>query len=194
MRADSLNLRMKEHVETKALLLHWREGDLTSRDALIARIVPELEAIAAARLRYESRTSLSTNDLINEAVLRVMRIEPSITDRAQLLGLASRLMRNVLVDQARARNASKREHRKVELETRLEGVGAVDLYRLDSALIRLEAIDKGLAEIVEMRFFGGMTVPEVAEVIGVSEPTVKRRWQTARAWLADAMIHSLPDA
>ena len=185
---------MKKQIETESLLLDWREGDLSSRDALIARIIPELEAIAAARLRYESKTSLSTNDLINEAALRVMKIEPNLKDRTQLLGLASRIMRNVLVDQARARDAAKREHRKVQLETRLEGVGAVDLYRLDSALIRLEAIDKGLAEIVEMRFFGGMTVPEVAEVTGLSEPTVKRRWQTARAWLSDAIVNPLPDA
>nr|WP_255536361.1 ECF-type sigma factor [Pacificimonas pallii] len=176
------------------MLTDWRAGDTSSRDALIARLLPELEQIAASRLRSERHSSLSTNDLVNEAVLRIVKIEPLMQNRAHLLALISKLMRNVLIDNARARNANKRDHDKVELQTRLEGVGSVDLHELDSALIRLGVIDAGLADIVEMRFFGGMTVSEVAEVTGLSEPTVKRRWQSARAWIADAMANPLPQS
>ncbi|MBV7256143.1 sigma-70 family RNA polymerase sigma factor [Pacificimonas sp. WHA3] len=183
-----------QRIETAELLTDWRAGDTSSRDALIARLLPELEQIAASRLRSERHSSLSTNDLVNEAVLRIVKIEPLMQNRAHLLALISKLMRNVLIDNARARNANKRDHDKVELQTRLEGVGSVDLHELDSALIRLGVIDAGLADIVEMRFFGGMTVSEVAEVTGLSEPTVKRRWQSARAWIADAMANPLPQS
>ncbi|MXO91966.1 ECF-type sigma factor [Pontixanthobacter aquaemixtae] len=184
---------MAAHVETQWLISDWREGNLSSRDKLIQRILPELEQISAARLRNESKSSLSTNDLINEAMLRIMANEPEITDRAHLLALVSRLMRNVLVDQARARNAGKREHFKVELQPDQDAGPARDLHLLDSALIRLEAIEPGFAEIVEMRYFGGMTIGDIAEVTGWSEPTVKRRWQVAKAWLADALTKPLPD-
>ena len=155
--------------------------------------MPELEQIAAARLRAEHSTSLSTHDLINEAIMRIVGSNPDVGNRAHLLALVSRLMRNVLVDQARLRQANKRQHQKVELRTQLPGTMPIDLYELDTALIRLEAIDEGYAEIVEMRYFGGMTIKEVAEVIGCSEPTVKRRWQVARAWLADALMQPLDD-
>ncbi|QUL39432.1 sigma-70 family RNA polymerase sigma factor [Erythrobacter sp. JK5] len=184
---------MTGQAETQRLILEWRGGELNSRDLLIARVLPELEQIAAARLRDESKSSLSTHDLINEAMLRILGVDPSIKDRAHLLALLSRLMRNVLVDQARARHANKREHQRVELQTYLEGPQRTDLHELDTALIRLEAIEPSFAEIVEMRYFGGMTISDVAEVTGWSEPTVKRRWQTARAWLADAMSRQITD-
>lgn len=174
--------------DTEMLILDWSNGDLDARDRIIARLLPELEQIAAARLRREVGASLSTHDLINDAVEKILRMEqPEIGGRSHFVALASRLMRNVLVDHARARSTGKRNHRKVELNTRIHGQGPIDLALLNSALIRLEAIDAGLMEVVEMRYFGGMTVPEVAEVTGWSEPTVKRRWQVARAWLADAM-------
>lgn len=185
---------MQRPPETQQLILAWRDGDLTSRDRLIARILPELEQIAAARLRRERSSSLSSHDLVNEALLRIMGENPEIGSRAHLLALLSRLMRNVLVDQARARQADKRRHQRVELRTLVEGAAsAFDLISLDTALVRLKAVDPSYAEIVEMRYFGGMTVSDIAEVIGCSEPTVKRRWQAARAWLADAMNTPLDD-
>ena len=180
---------MTQPVQTRQLIFDWQKGSDRSRDQLIARILPELEQIAAARLRLENTSSLSTHDLINEAMVRILGRETSINDRAHLLALLSRLMRNVLVDQARARNASKREHQKVQLETKIAGVPPIDLQGLETALIRLEAIEPQYAEIVEMRYFGGMTVEDVAQVTGWSEPTVKRRWQVARAWLADALLN-----
>ena len=104
-----------------------------------------------------------------------------------MLALASRVMRNVLVDHARQKGAGKRKHQKVELTTRVDGDQRFDLLTLDSALIRLKVLDAQLAELVEMRYFGGMTVEDVALATGLSEPTIKRRWQVARSWLVDAL-------
>jgi RNA polymerase sigma factor (TIGR02999 family) len=186
--------RMEQMLETQRLIVAWRDGDMTSRDRLIARVMPELEQIAAARLRREHSSSLSTHDLVNEALIKLVGEHPEFGDRAHMLALVSRLMRNVLVDQARARQTDKRRHQKVELRTQVEGaIPQIDLLSLDSALIRLKAIDEGYADIVEMRYFGGMTVSDIAAVTGWSEPTIKRRWQAARAWLADAISQRLGD-
>ena len=89
--------------------------------------------------------------------------------------------------EARAKSSEKRRHHKVELNTSIDGEQRFDLDSLNSALIRLGVIDPQLMEIVEMRYFGGMTITDIAEVSGLSEPTVKRRWQTARAWLMAAL-------
>ena len=110
-----------------------------------------------------------------------------MSDRAHLVALASRMMRHILVDHARSKAAPKRRHVKVELTTNVDGGQRVDLNALESALIRLKALDEQLMELVEMRYFGGMTTADIAEVMGLSEPTVKRRWQVARAWLTDAL-------
>ena len=180
--------------QTEMMLVHWREGDMDARDRLIARLLPELRQIAAARLRGEQGSSLSTHDLIQHAVERILKYEnPGIANRSHFIALASRMMRNILVDHARAQSAGKRAHQRVELNPEVHGEGPVDLHRLDSALIRLEAIDPALMEIVEMRYFGGMSVPEVAEATDWSEPTIKRRWQVARAWLTDALMHPIDD-
>jgi len=186
--------RMSRFAETQNLLVGWQSGDLSARDRLIARLHPELAQIAAARLRRERETSLSTGDLINDAVVRLMRMElVALSDRAHFIALASRMMRNILVDHARFKQAGRREHVKVELCTRVEGEQRFDLYSLESALIRLGAIDAQLVEIVEMRYFGGMSVPDIAVVTGMSEATVKRRWQTARAWLTDTLSNPIDD-
>lgn len=173
---------------TALLLARWRSGEDEARDRLIARLHPALVQIAAARLRGERDSSLSTGDLINDAVLRLIEADGlALADRAHVIALASRLMRHILIDHARQKGAAKRRHASVELCTRIDGEQRVDLKRLDSALIRLGAIDAQLMELVEMRYFGGMTIEDVATVTGLSEPTVKRRWQTARAWLTDAL-------
>jgi RNA polymerase sigma factor (TIGR02999 family) len=177
---------------TRILLDQWQSGESGARDVLLQKLYPELRQIAAARLRGERDTSLSTGDLINDAVIRLIQIERvEINDRAHLIALASRMMRNILIDHARLKSTDKRKHQKVELCTRVEGEQKIDLYCLDSALIRLEAIDASLMELVEMRYFGGMTVADIAQVMGASEATVKRRWQTARAWLTDALTHPI---
>jgi len=183
---------MGGEANTEILIGRWRGGEDGARDRLIARLHPELAQIAAARLRREHDSSLSTGDLINDAVLRLMNLGAvELVDRAHVIALASRMMRNILVDHARAKNAGRRNHMKVELTTRVEGEQRFDLNHLDSALIRLGAIDAQLVEIVEMRYFGGMTVGDIAAVTGLSEPTVKRRWQTARAWLTDTLSNPI---
>jgi RNA polymerase sigma factor (TIGR02999 family) len=185
---------MRAEPTTTTLLDAWREGGDAMRDRLIARLYPELSQIAAARMRREANSSLSTGDLINDAVVRLMAIERAdFTDRTHLIALASRLMRNILVDHARAKQTNKRRHARVELCTRVEGEQRFDLNLLDSALMRLKAIAPQLVELVEMRYFGGMTIADVAQVTGWSEPTVKRRWETARAWLADALANPIDD-
>lgn len=179
---------------TAELLVQWRGGKGIARDQLINRLYPELTQIAAARLRRERDSSLSTGDLINDAVVRLMQLERiSLSDRAHLIALASRMMRHILVDHARSKSSSKRRHARVELCTAVDGGQRVDLISLESALIRLKALDDDLAELVEMRYFGGMTTADVADVLRVSEPTVKRRWRVARAWLTDALANSIDD-
>lgn len=185
---------MRTEPTTMALLDAWRDGGDAMRDRLIARLYPELSQIAAARMRRETNSSLSTGDLINDAVVRLMAIERAdLADRAHFIALASRLMRNILVDHARAKQSNKRRHARVELCTGVDGEQRFDLKQLDSALIRLKAIAPELVDLVEMRYFGGMTITDVAQVTGWSEPTVKRRWETARAWLADALANPIGD-
>lgn len=177
---------------SNSLLAAWHDGDRVARDALVARLHPELSKIAAARLRAEPNSSLSTGDLINDAVIRLISLDRiDFMNRAHFIALASTLMRQILVDYARAKASKKRSHYKVELNTRVEGEQKFDLNSLDSALIRLGAVDMGLAELVEMRYFGGMTLADIAEVVGTSETTIKRRWQTARAWLTDALTNPI---
>ena len=185
---------MEAEPQTDILLSRWRSGESGARDRLIERLHPELVQIAAARLRGERNSSLSTGDLINDAVVRLLQIgNLSLVDRAHFIALASRMMRHILVDHARIKGSAKRRHVKVEICTRIDGEQRLDLNRLNSALMRLGAIDEQLMELVEMRYFGGMTVADISVVTGLSEPTVKRRWQAARAWLTDALSNSIDD-
>ena len=183
---------MRSEPNTSLLLARWQSGESAARDRLIARLHPELTQIAAARLRGERNSSLSTGDLINDAVLRLIQADGrTLADRAHFIALASRMMRHILVDHARMKSSNKRRHARVELCTAIDGEQRFDLIQLESALIRLGAIDAGLTELVEMRYFGGMTVADIAAVTGWSEATVKRRWQTARAWLTDALSNPI---
>jgi RNA polymerase sigma factor (TIGR02999 family) len=178
--------------ETMELLAGWRAGVATSRDAVMVRILPQLRSIAAARLRAEPNASLSTRDLINDAIVKITTADGlTPNDRAHILALSSRVMRNILIDHARAKLTDKRRHERIELHTRIDGDQRLDLIALDSALIRLKALDGALAELVEMRYFGGMTVSDVSVATGLSEATVKRRWQTARAWLTDTLANPI---
>lgn len=183
---------MADLERTTQLLEAWRGGDDGARNSLVARLHPDLSAIAAAQLRREHGVSLSTGDLINDAMIRMIRAGAmTINDRAHFMALAARMMRNILTDHARAKHAGKRNHFKVELTTRIEGEQRHDLIELDSALMRLGIFDMELADIVEMRYFGGMTLADIGFVKGVSEATAKRRWFAARAWLADAISNPI---
>lgn len=186
---------MQDGANTSVLLARWQGGEDQARDELVARLHPSLTQIAAAKLRGERNSSLSTGDLINDAVVRLIQADHAqFADRAHIIALASRLMRHILIDHARQKASSKRRHVKVELCTAIDGEQRLDLIALESALIRLGVIDRELVELVEMRYFGGMTVGDIAIVTNMSEATVKRRWRTARAWLATALDTPIDDA
>ena len=180
--------RIDRGSQTQTLIVRWRGGDEDARDALIARLHAELEKIAVARLRGERGCSLSAGDLVNDAILRLIRInEVAFADRTHVLALSARMMRRILIERARHMAADKRRHERVQLNTSIDGVQRFDVIALETALVRLGSIDAHLSEIVELRYFAGMTLPEVAEILEVSESTALRRWQAARAWLGDAL-------
>lgn len=174
---------------TKDLLDRWRSGETEARDELFQLLYSELRQVSAALLRTERNTSLSTGDLVNEAVIRLIKLNRiEWADKSHFLALSARAMRRVLIDHARMKNTDKRQHQKVTLVTRLDdGQHRMDMDVLEKSLIRLAAIDPDKANIVEQRYFGGMTLEDIAEVAGTSESSVKRQWRIARAWLLDAM-------
>lgn len=175
--------------QTKMLLGDWRRGDVGARDQLFDRLYSELRKVSAALLRAESNSSLATDDLVNEAAMRLIEMDRiDWADRSHFLALSARAMRRILIDHARKKNSEKRSHERVTLMTRFEGgQQRLDLEELETALIRLQAIDEDKAKIVELRFFGGLTPAEIGEVLGMSDSTVKRQWQVARTWLLDAI-------
>ncbi|MDN3647218.1 ECF-type sigma factor [Pontixanthobacter aestiaquae] len=172
-------------------MAEWQSGNAGAGDSVIRDIHRELEAIAVAKLSQESRSSLSTGDLINEAMIRLSRLKRMEFDsRAHILALASRIMRQILVDQARRRNADKRYHTQVTLQTNIaEWQMPIELLALDLHLGELREIDSQRADIVEMRFFGGMSLTDISTVLDISVATVKRRWQASRIWLHDRLQH-----
>lgn len=179
---------METEGRVDVLIAQWRSGDVSARDHLIAMLLPELQTIASAQMRRERDASFSSGDLVNDAILKLVRMgRIDIADRAHIMALASRLMRNILVDHAREKATDKRHHKKVVLNADIDGEQRFDLIELEIALRRLGAIDRELAELVEMRYFGSMSLGDIAVVSGQSEATLKRRWRTARAWLADAL-------
>lgn len=170
----------------KALLAAWRSGDTTARDRLLGIFYPDLQQTAAAMARYDRSASFSSADLVQETVLRLMRLNRiDWQDRAHFLALSSRLMRRALIDHARARRAGKRDHIRVELTSAIVGEPNFDLELIEAALRKLAEVDPAHADIVEMRYFGGMSLADIAGVQGCAEVTVKRRWRVARAWLVD---------
>ncbi|MEM7689291.1 MAG: sigma-70 family RNA polymerase sigma factor [Pseudomonadota bacterium] len=146
-------------------------------------IEPELRAIAARRLRDERDCSLEPDDLVNEIMIRLIKQDVGFEDRARLLGFSARIARQTLVDHARQKHASKRHHDRVTLVTAIPDHEDTDLLELDAALLALAEIDIERAALVEMRFFGGMTMEEIAAAQSISLSTAKRRWGAARLWL-----------
>ena len=173
------------------LLAAWRAGDLSARDRLFALFYPELRRAAAAMVRREPGLSMSTGDLIHEAVTRLIGLRRiDWNDRAHFMSLAARMMRRALLDHVRNRRRLKRDHQKVELTTGIPDAPDMELEDLNAALDRLAAIDAERADIVEMRYFGGLEIADIALVLGSSESTVKRRWNAARLWLLEALTQS----
>lgn len=173
------------------LLLKWSDGDQTALDQLMPLVYDELRKLARSYLRrHGNNLSMQPTVLVNEAYLRLVnQRQVSWENRAQFFGLASKLMRNLLVDYARQRGAAKRGGGEYHLSlTYAEKAGQpsqseIDLIALDEALNKLAILSPQQSKIVELRFFGGLTIPETASAIGVSHATVEREWSAARAWL-----------
>jgi RNA polymerase sigma factor (TIGR02999 family) len=172
-----------------ALLRAWAQGDRTAANSLMAAVYEDLRRVARRRLRAERADhSLVPTDLVHEAYLRLVDLRRiRWENRAQFFAIAARVMRQILVDQARAHAAAKRGGNRwtIPLGEHLGTATSreVDLVDLDAALDRLDTIDPRLGHLVMLRFFGGLTVGEAAEILDVSEATVKRDWARARAWL-----------
>ena len=176
--------------EITGLLRRWGAGDTQALDQLMPILYQRLRQLARARLRAEGGAcSLDTTALVHEAYLKLADgPSPRLRDRSHFLTLASRVMRHLLVDHARARKAAKRDGHVTtpELEP-LMWIPQSDLdvvAELDEALERLETLDARQCRIVEHRYFGGLSLEETAEALGVSLATVKRELRSARAWLA----------
>jgi RNA polymerase sigma factor (TIGR02999 family) len=174
--------------EVRVLLAAWRAGDRAARDRLFEILYGELKLAAAAMLRGERNVSLSISDLVHETILKLIVLEQiDWQDRAHFMALTSVMMRRALIEHVRAKGRNKRQHQKVELKTNLPDVANADLEEVNEALDQLARIDRERAEIVEMRYFGGMEIADIAVVLKLSESTVKRRWQAARLWLYEAL-------
>ena len=175
------------------LLLNWGQGDQGAREALIPLVYDELRRLARRYLRRERRDhTLQSAALVNEAYLRLIRQEhPQWQNRAHFFGVAAQLMRHILVDHARNRAAAKRgagaPRLTLDPDVALPQERDVDLIALDDALNQLAALDPQQSRLVELRFFGGLSIEEASVVLGVSPATVKREWATARAWLQREM-------
>lgn len=175
--------------EVTELLIRWSNGDRAALDRLMPLIYDELHRLAHRYMRREHPGhTLQTTALVNEVYLRLVdQTKVQWHNRAHFFGIAANLMRQILIQHARRRHAAKRGGARpsVSLE---DAVGlseepVVDLVALDQALTRLDALDPQKSRIVELRFFGGLTVDETAEVLGLSPRTVKREWRVAKAWL-----------
>jgi RNA polymerase sigma factor (TIGR02999 family) len=174
------------------LIAAWRGGDETAREALVERVYANVRAIAAQSLRQMPGATLSATDLAHEALIRLLGAEASWSDRRHFFHVAAQATRQILVDAARQRLASKRGGgaEKVDFDAAL-GVAANDgdtqLVRVDDALHDLQQTDARRAQMIELVYFGGLSRVEVAHALQVSEGTVDRDLRLARAWLRSAL-------
>ena len=171
------------------LLVEWNHGDEAARDRLMVVVYEELRVLAQRYLAHErSDHTLQATALVHEAYLRLVdqtRVE--WRNSLQFYAVAAKMMRRILVDHARSRGYDKRggPNQKVSLSELpdLSAGTAPDLLALDHALRELAELDPGLAQVVELRFFGGFRSHEIAELLGKSAPTITRKWRMAKAWL-----------
>jgi RNA polymerase sigma factor (TIGR02999 family) len=187
--------------DVTGLLVRWSAGDPHALEQVIPLVYGELRRIASNQLRRERKDhTLAPTALVNELYLRLVdQRRTSWQNRVHFFGLAAQLMRRILVDHARARSAEKRGGgvARISIEEVMDEVldgderpddnGVADVLAVDEALERLASIDAEQARIVELRFFGGLSVDEIAAVVGRSPSTVKREWRLARAWLFRAL-------
>ena len=182
--------------QVTVLLRKWSEGDASALEQLTPLVYDELHRLAHRHMRRESAGHiLQTSALINEAYLRLVD-QPRIQweSRAHFFGIAARLMRRILVDDARKRSAAKRGGSLIQVPfdeaTSMANEQAASVAALDNALKTLETVDARQGQIVELRFFGGLSIEETANVLQVSPGTVMRDWTFARAWLRNEMTNT----
>jgi len=175
--------------EITQLLLSWSKGDEAALDRLIPIVYPELRRLARRYMAGQSpEHTLQTSALINEAYLRLVDQQAvEWQDRSHFFAAAAQMMRHILIDHARSHRYAKRgagaQHLPLDEVAIVSQERAADLIALDDALTRLAEFDKRKAQIVELRFFGGLTVEETAEFMKLSPITIKREWRSAKAWL-----------
>jgi RNA polymerase sigma factor (TIGR02999 family) len=178
----------RDSADVTRWLQRWSQGETQAFEALMPLVYEELRRLASSRLRRERRDhTLGTSGLVHEAYLRLVdQRQVDWKGRAHFFAVSAQVMRRVLVDYARRRRRVKRGGlaRRLDLDVALlPSSWNMDWLVLDQALLRLSSVDAEQGRIVEMHFFGGLTLEEVASVLGVSVPTVVRRWRMARAWL-----------
>jgi RNA polymerase sigma factor (TIGR02999 family) len=179
---------MKGGGDVTRLLVRWSGGDHSAADELIPVVYNELRRLALGHLRQKGpNPSLQATALVHEAYLRMVGQNVNLEGRAQFFSFASKLMRNILVDAARHKNAEKRGGHmlRMSLSEANQAIGKkeIDLTALDGALNDFAVSWPRHARIVEMKFFGGLTIEEAAGVLGISHATVEREWSFARTWL-----------
>ncbi len=180
------------------LLGTWGAGDAEALEQLAPLVYAELRDRAVSLLKGERRDlTLQTQDLVQEAVLRLMdQRNTQWQNRSQFFAVAARMMRRVLVDHCRRKRRARRGGglKRIQMEELPDTTDekTSDLIALDQALDDMAVMDTSLARIVELHYFGGLTQEEVAEVVGTSEPTVRRRLRAARAWLYRSMTGEIP--
>ena len=179
--------------QTTALLHRWREGDRDALDLLLPRVYADLREIAARQLsRHQGHETIQTTALLHDVLLRLLDREPASFDStAHLLNAAARMMRQHLVDRARATMAEKRGGGWLRDELTQKMASLIpddsDLVDLDQALTELAQFDARMAQIVELRYFVGLNVGEIAAALGTSDRTVQRDWLLAQSWLRDRL-------
>ena len=174
--------------QVSELLQNWKRGDENALHDLLPLVYNELRRLAHYHLQSERPDhTLQSTALVHEAYMRMMGQQPAqFQNRAHFIAVASRLMRQVLVDYARERRAGKRDcGRRIAFEfaEALPVSGDAELLALDDALEELSRMDERQAKIVEMKFFGGLSAPDISQILGLSRITVDRDWATARVWL-----------
>jgi RNA polymerase sigma factor (TIGR02999 family) len=188
---------MRDGADITALLLAWGQGEEAAREPLVEAVYGELRRLARRHLRRERADhSLTPTALVHEAYLKLVdQRRVRWQNRAQFFAIAARVMRRILVDHARARSSAKRDR---GITIALAGVDVaaaspdVDLLALDEALEKLERLDARQGQLVELRFFAGLTVVEAAQAMAVAPITVKRDWALARAWLFRELQRTRP--
>jgi RNA polymerase sigma factor (TIGR02999 family) len=179
-------------MDVTRLLESARSGDRAAVDALIEAVYDELRRLARSHLRRErGGHTLSATALVHEAWVKLADQQQPWQGRAHFFGAASRAMRRILVDYARARSAAKRQGERVSLTAVEDELSAApsfhELLVIDTALGELSHVNDRVVRVVECRYFGGLTIPETAEALGVSHTTVSEDWRFARAWLHRAL-------